>query len=78
MFGLVALLQPHARLRLDPQLYPVYFKTQKLLLCGNSQDWGPLILMRTCIPSLAGPIARIPSSPIQPDEAVYQRNRYKG
>ncbi|WP_017734040.1 tyrosine-type recombinase/integrase [Nafulsella turpanensis] len=37
---LVSLLQPHVRLRLDPKLYPLDFKTQKLLLCGNSKDWG--------------------------------------
>jgi integrase/recombinase XerD len=42
IFDLVALLQPHARLRLDPKLFPLDFKTQKLLLCGNSQDWGAI------------------------------------
>ena len=42
VFDLVTLLQPHARLRLDPQLFPVDFKTQKLLLCGNNQDWGAI------------------------------------
>ena len=42
VYDLVILLQPHARLRLDPKLFPVDFKTQKLLLCGNSKDWGPI------------------------------------
>ena len=42
VYDLVTLLQPYARLRLDPKLFPVDFKTQKLLLCGNSKDWGSI------------------------------------
>ena len=37
---LVALLQPNARLRIDPRLFPLDYNTQKLLICGNNRDWG--------------------------------------
>ena len=39
---LVALFQPHARLRIDPRLYPIDYQTQKLLLIGNNKEWGSI------------------------------------
>lgn len=38
----VALLQPHARLRIDPGLQPLDWETQKLLITGNNKDWGSM------------------------------------
>lgn len=40
LLKLVCLLQPHARLRIDPRLYPLDFDTQKQLISGGSKDWG--------------------------------------
>ena len=40
--GLVVLLQPLARLRIDPRLHPLDYETQKLLICGNNTDWGSI------------------------------------
>lgn len=39
---IIALLKPHARLRLDPRLHPLDFKSQKLLISGKTDDWGPI------------------------------------
>lgn len=36
----IELLQPLARLRLDPKLYPLDYQSQKLLIMGHSNDWG--------------------------------------
>ncbi len=38
----VKLLQPVARLRIDPLLQPLDFNTQKLLISGRNNDWGML------------------------------------
>ena len=38
----VALLQPHVRLRIDPSLQPLDWETQKLLITGNNKDWGKM------------------------------------
>jgi integrase/recombinase XerD len=42
LLEIVRLLQPHARLRLDPRLYPIDFQTQKQLITGGSKDWGSI------------------------------------
>ncbi|AHM59135.1 integrase/recombinase [Flammeovirgaceae bacterium 311] len=42
LLEVVRLLQPHARLRLDPRLYPIDFLTQKQLITGGSRDWGSI------------------------------------
>ena len=38
----VELLQPNARMRLDPKLYPLDYATQKQLITGGSKDWGAI------------------------------------
>lgn len=38
----VELLQPNARLRLDPRLYPLDYATQKQMITGGSKDWGKI------------------------------------
>ncbi|WP_304502756.1 tyrosine-type recombinase/integrase [Cesiribacter sp. SM1] len=42
LLEVVRLLQPYARLRLDPRLYPIDFHTQKQLITGGSRDWGSI------------------------------------
>ena len=35
-------MQPHARLRIDPRLYPLDYQTHKLLISGHNKDWGAI------------------------------------
>ena len=42
LLSLIRLLQPVARIRLDPRLYPLGFSIQKQLISGGSSDWGSI------------------------------------
>ena len=42
LFRIIEILQPYARLRIHPALYPLDFKTQKQLIAGKSKDWGSI------------------------------------
>lgn len=40
LLDVIRLLQPMARLRLDPRLHPLDFSIQKQLISGGGKDWG--------------------------------------
>lgn len=40
MLSLIRSLQPLARLRLDPRLYPLDYESQKQLILGDAREWG--------------------------------------